>query len=135
MLELGPVKGKIVSHRTQENNDKVIVIVSCATASGESADARIYITEKSYGMARRALKMCGFDIETQSLAELDTRPNLLAGNYVPLIVEEYNGKTQVKIDLDARASAAKLDDLTKRLRAAKKAGADASPDDHGDIPF
>lgn len=133
MLDLGPHKGKIVSHRTQEMNDKVIVIVSCVVQSGEAADARIYITEKSYGMARRALKMCGFDIDKQNLSELDIKPDLLAGNYVPLIVSEYNGKTTVGIDLDSRASAAKLDDLTKKLRAVKKAN--NSTEEHGDIPF
>lgn len=132
VLELGPVKGKIVSHRTKELNDKVVVVVSCVTATGESADAAIFITEKSYNMARKALKLCGFDIDTQGLAELDVKPTLLAGNYVPLVVEEYNNRTTVKIDLDSRAPASRLDDLTKKLRAAKSAG---QKGDEGDIPF
>ena len=45
---------------------------------------------------------------------------------VPLLVELWNGKPQIKVDLDSRAESSLLADATKKLRAAK--GGDHQPD-------
>lgn len=144
-LELGPHKGVIVAHRSKMIGDKLAIVVRC-DVNGETADATIYMTEKALGMSRRALKVCGFDIDKNDLSMLDIKPTLLAGNPVPLMVDEWNGKTQIKIDIDGRAEKAALEAMTKQLRAVKKsnnatAGAAASgggaeaAEDFGDIPF
>jgi hypothetical protein len=65
---------------------------------------------------------------------------LLAGKKVALLVDEWNGKTQVKIDVDSRASTKMLDAMTAKIRAVKKGNHAAAPaandaEDYGDIPF
>lgn len=131
MLELGPHEGTIQSHRSRILGGKEAISILCAVGD-EQAEAIIFLTEKSLGMARAALKLCGFDIDKQDLLHLDMSPTLLAGRKVPLMVGEYNGKTQVKIDINQRIDKATLGNLTKQLRSVKKA-AQPAPDD--DIPF
>lgn len=129
MIELGPCKGTIVSHRTRMIGDKLVISLTCDVGQ-EQCEAVIWVTDKAMGMARRALKVCGFDIDQHTLDLLDARPTMLAGKEVPLLVEEYNGKQTVRIDIDQRAEKALLDKTTAKLRAAKK-----SPDQVEDIPF
>jgi len=139
MLDYGPIKGQITGHRTKMLGDKLAVSISCETPSGDKCDALIFLTEKAMNMARRSLKVCGFDIDTHDLEELDANPTLLAGNIVPLMVDEWNGKMQVKIELDSRADKGVLMSATAKLRAAKKKSADLGdePPPIGDeeIPF
>ena len=130
MIELGPTKGTIVSHRSRMIGDKLTISLTCKVGE-EHCEALIWITDKSMGMARRALKLCGFDIDQHTLDLLDARPTMLANKVVPLMVDEYNGKQRVSIDLDQRAEKGTMDAVTKKLRAAKKS-ADTAPED---IPF
>jgi hypothetical protein len=139
MLELGPTKGRILSHRTKMLGDKIAVSIQCETPSGEKCEALIFLTEKAMNMARRSLKVCGFDVDAHLLEEIDTNPTLLAGNLVPLMVDEWNGKIQVKIDLDSRADKGALMSATSKLRAAKKRASDLGdeppPLTDDEIPF
>jgi hypothetical protein len=148
MLAVGPHKGRIVSHRTRMAGDKVAASIKVEVGR-EQGEALIFLTEKAMPMARRALKVCGFDVDGMDLAMLDVQPTLLAGREVPLVCELYNGKSQLKIDLDGRAEKSALAELTKKLREAKKGGdADAGSEgaaepvppgtgtaDYGEIPF
>lgn len=126
-LEIGPHEGHIVSHRTRMVGDKTAVSLA-VTVGREQAEALVFITDKAMGMARRALKLCGFDCDKDDLILLDVQPTKLAGNKVPLVVEMYNGRKQLKVDLDGRADKATLSDLTKKLREVKKSK-DEVPDD------
>jgi hypothetical protein len=119
MLELGPTEGTIVSHRSKMLGDKPGIAILC-DVGGESAEAVIFLSDKAMGIARRALKQCGFDVDAQPLSMLDSNPTLLAGKKVALLVDEWNGKTQVKIDVDSRASTKMLDAMTAKIRAVKK---------------
>lgn len=122
-LPVGPHKGTIVSHRSKMLGDKLAISIKC-DVQREFVEAVVFITDKAMGMARRALKVCGFDCDQHDLDLLDKKPTLLAGNQVPLLVELWNGKPQIKIDLDSRAEALLLADATKKLRAAKGGGID-----------
>ena len=142
-MELGPIKGTILSHRTKMLGDKLVVALQCETEEGEQCFANVFITPKSAGMARRALKTCGFDIDAQPLSVLDENPTLLSGRKVPLLVDEWNGRMTISIDLDARAEKAVLDKATAAMRAVKKdkesepepSGPGEPVEDYGDIPF
>lgn len=142
MLDLGPIEGVITSHRSRMLGDKLAIGIKC-DAGGESVEALIFITEKAMGMARRALKLCGFDCDKHDLVLLDLQPGLLAGNKVPLLIDEFNGKQQVKIDIDQRAEKSLLARATSALRNVKKKGKEGESEptpagkneDYGDIPF
>ncbi len=142
MIPVGPHKGVIVSHRSRMIGDKIAISFTCKVGT-ESVEALVFITDKAMNMARRALKVCGFDIDKEELAMLDIKPTLLAGNPVSLVCELYNGKPQVKIDLDSRADVSALADVTRRLRAVKRRDDDAgepseqgvASQDYGDVPF
>lgn len=132
MIELGPCKGTIVSHRSRMAGDKTVIAIAC-DVGGERCEALIWLSEKAMGMARRALKLCGFDVDKHSLAILDSNPTMLAGNVVPLMVDEWNGKTTVKVDIDVRAERSALDSLTQKMRSAKKGASEVEAPE--DIPF
>lgn len=99
---------------------------------------RVYITPRSAGIARQALKKCGLDINKEgALGMLDDDPNLLAGNEVLVDVVQNGNYLNVVIPTEReRVPKAKLSEADKLLKTAKKgddAGDDGPPPD--DIPF
>ena len=85
---------------------------------GEAVTAKIFLTEKAAGMARKSLSVCGFDIDKTHLSEL-SKPGLLAGNKVKLSFEEHaQYGLQANIFL-GELTEKKVDALTKALRSAK----------------
>ncbi|MFY9341200.1 MAG: hypothetical protein WAT39_01840 [Planctomycetota bacterium] len=132
MASPGPHKGIILSHRTRTLGDKLAVSLTCEVGT-EKVEAIVFVTEKAMGMARRALKLCGFNVDEHDMSEIDDVPDLLAGNEIPLVAEFYNGKLQWKVDIDSRADKATLADVTQKLRAAKH-GTVAAHDDGESTP-
>jgi hypothetical protein len=119
--------------------DKVAVALQCETADGDAVEVLIFVTEKSAGMARRQLKIAGFDTDAHDLSELDANRQLLAGHPVPLMIDDYKGKMQAKIDMDISATPSALMGATGLLRNAKKRATDLgeeppAPSDE-DLPF
>ena len=78
-------------------------VVVNGTIGEESAKAMIWISEASAGMARKALKCCGFDAETRDLQELKDEPYTLRGNAVVVKVSEdpqYGIKVEIALDIE-----------------------------------
>lgn len=131
MPQTGVQNATIVSHSVYtKENGTVDVSVKVEFAPQDSLTAHIYITEKSKGMARAALKKCGFDPDEQDVWDLDDRPTLLAGNKVQVDVfdDDYNGKTRRKAEIvieRQRPDVNKMKKATMLLREAKSADDEA----------
>lgn len=128
MLTIGKHNVKIISHTVRGIGDKDAVSIQAQMDDGETLDVLVWLTNKSMGIARRALGLCGFDCDKQSICDLADNPRLLAGRRVDILVEEYNGKLRGQILLDPATPQAKMRQFDAELRAAKKA-------DEDDIPF
>lgn len=117
-LEIGKFEAEIRANTVQTIGDKEAVKLYCDVGDVQT-DVMIWISDKSYGIARRSLQLCGFDIDKTSLAELIRNPKLLAGRKVTVLCEEYNGKVRAGIWLNPEPSAKRIAALDKALRAEK----------------
>lgn len=131
-LEIGSYKVQITSNTVGTFGDKDAVVLNFETAAGDSGRVLIYLTPKAMNIARASLKIAGFDVDSSDITELIDKPDLLQGNEIPVLVEEYNGKVRAQIVLNSRPEKAKLSRLTDALRKAKKRDAEVADDD---IPF
>lgn len=120
---VGDYKASIISHGLATTPGGSEYIAIRLGVEGEEIVAKIWLTEKSYGMARRQLKMCGFDIDAMDLSELHANKELLAGNVVPIEVKD-EGKygLQANIATATPVSKDRMGAITARLRSAKKKG-------------
>lgn len=85
---------------------------------GEPITAKVFLTEKAAGMARKSLALCGFDIDKQHLSDLRNN-GLLAGRPVKLSIDE-DPKYGIQANIFlGELTEKKVDDLTKALRSAK----------------
>ena len=135
-VPFGLAKARIVSHTIREIGDKEAAVIRFEHPCGEVVEALVFMTVKSMNMARAQLKRCGFDPDTQELDELVEKPTLLAGNLVEILVEEYKGKRQAKINLNEALGKTRLKSLSLALRHAKNKNDDDAPPPAGDdIPF
>lgn len=131
-LALGPCKGRILSNTVKDINAKVAVSLS-VEADGDATEVLIFITDKSMGIARRQLKLCGFNVDTQELEELEDSPKLLAGREIPLVVDYYKGKLQAQIDTNVKPERTAMQAAMAGLRSAKKSGfGEPAPEPGGD---
>ena len=81
----------------------------------------IWISDKAIGMARKSLKLIGFDLEKESIYTLANGSTLLAGNEfeVEVFEEEYKGEMQTKYRIPmgdaplSAESASKVDAMLK----------------------
>mgnify|MGYP001610201559 CR=1 FL=1 len=124
------------------NPPKVVANVKCLTQpEGEEVTAKIWITEKAAGMARRAFKQCGFDLATRSLQELVDDPGLLKGNSVLCDIFDdgvYGLKCEIVLSMPpAKETLAGLDAMLKAAKKTKAAdvGPVYDPDRPDSIPF
>ena len=103
------------------------------SVEGGELYTRIYITPKSAGIARAALKKCGFQLndDCNNLDDLDMKEDHLSGNVVEVDVTE-NGKYMNAQIVVARERAPKsaMEAAKAMLKNAK--GGDAADED---IPF
>jgi hypothetical protein len=137
------VSAKIVKTLVREIGQNDAVEVRAELASGEIVGALIFLTRAAANMARSQLKACGFDVDTQSLATLMVEETLLAGNFIDLESEDYNGKIQWKIRTAKPVPEARLFDHDAMLRSAKNRdavavgpiGDEPPPIADDDIPF
>lgn len=127
MLSLGRAKYKITYNELRTISGKDVVVIGFNDQDGEPGEALIWMSDKSMGIARQSLKLCGFDCDKESLVVLAENAERLAGNEVDLMVEEYNGKIRAQVALNSAPSKKRLDELTSMLRAVKKADR-AEPD-------
>jgi hypothetical protein len=136
-LEIGRTTATIEGNAILMRGDKETVSLILTTASGDSIRATVWLTPKAMGMARGQLKVCGYDVDKQSLCELDADPNLLAGKTIPIEIEEYAGTLQAKVCTSEAPSNKRMKELDKALRDVKKdrAPINQSSDGDEDIPF
>ena len=107
------------------DNGNLFVNLKMELTTGENVYSRIFITEKSMGIARARLKKCGFDVDAQELADIEQNSDLLTGNQVPVDVYEemYMGKNQTRVEITLdhlKVDKSALTRATKALRNAKK---------------
>lgn len=144
MIEAGMnYDAAIVSHglntiSTQKGDTDIVRFL--LDVEGDQYPAVIWLTPKAMGIARAQLKKCGFDIDARLLTDLEDDQTLLAGNIVPVEVEEYKGKLQVRILAREPIKRERFSALTESLRAAKQSGEEPVSGSHNvvaddDIPF
>ena len=126
-MEIGRHTVTIVEGNIITVNDKPVCSVRVTFSDGEEADSFIFMTEKSMGMARAQLKVCGFDPDVTGVDALVDNPGLIAGKVIDVVVEDYNGRLQVKIPTRSTPPKSTLDRLTKGLRAAKGKNEESAP--------
>lgn len=124
----------IVEHAVYtKDNGTVDVNIKVALSDNSTMPVHVYITEKSKGMARQALKRCGFDPDKQDVWDLDEKPTLLNGNevQVDVFMNEYppgsgNRKLKAEIVIERqKPDPNKMKKATMLLRDAKGADDDA----------
>lgn len=99
-------------------------------AGGESIDTVIWISEKSMGIARQALKAIGFDPDQSELSVLDDEPEFLRGQVcrVAIIEDDYGGKLTKKCEIVTYVPKKRVpkSSLSKLTRGLRDAGSDES---------
>jgi len=97
---------------------------------------QIWLTENASNMARAQLKVCGFDVDGESLEVLLDNKTHLKGKEIPISVEldEYKGKETLKARVRTMGKVAKkqIKVLDKLLQKKKGSASDVEEDD---IPF
>ena len=136
-IPFGLATARIVSHTVRDIGDKEAVVMRLQHPCGEMIDAYIWLSPKAMGMARAALKKCGFDPDTLDIDDLVEKPTLLEGNEVEIMVEDYKGRRQASINLRTTPPENRLKALSKALRDAKKRDEEepTPPADEDSIPF
>lgn len=129
-------QGVILKNTIRSIGDKEAVAIRIEIAEeDEHGEALIFLSEKSMGMARAALRVCGFDPDKQDLQALFDDSGLLAGKPVPVEIEEYKGRAQWRIPTSTAPSKKRMGELSKLFKSAgSKASAGAAHDD-SDLPF
>lgn len=119
---IGYFKAVVVSHKLAQTNSGALFVSMLFEHEGQNIPAKIFLTEKAMGMARRQLKRCGFDPDTTDVELLHTNQSLLAGNRVDIEVKD-EGKygLQASVMTSEPITKTAMKSATKALRAAKKA--------------
>lgn len=156
---IGRYKAKVIMTVLEEDPKGQTYIMASFDVEDEKHSKRIYLTEAAMGIARAQLKAMGFDVDHQSLSELDQNPVLLAGNECEVefgpwesaegtvmqikgIFKKREPKTAdflSKLDKQLR-EVKKTDQAAPAKKTATKAPAKAQvkgapPEDGSDIPF
>lgn len=132
MSGFGKQRGEIYTHYigSNDNGNAFVGFKIYAEHWDDPLTSKVYLTKAAMGIARAKLKACGFDIDKQPLRLLDEQPELLQGTHIEVEVTEevYNNKPYTKCEIVTgfgKVDAAKLDELTEQLRAAK--GSEGGP--------
>lgn len=130
------IKAVVMSHDVDVNDKgNLFVKVRFSLEDDSQIETRIYLTDKSMGIARRNLRLIGFDIDKRELFDLKQNATLCAGHTVSVDVfqDEYKGRVSDKCEIARPTISAKqAQDWTQKLRAAKKDGDEISDDT---VPF
>lgn len=133
MIPLGTGTAKIIRTNVgiNGNRKKFLGVQLMIEGCDDAPWVKIYLTEAAKNIAKKKLKMCGFDVETQSFRELEANETMLSGNDVPYIATEEQGSsgiyTKVEIPLPGaeKATPEDLDGLDAMFR--QKSEAKAAP--------
>lgn len=119
-LPVGVHEVEILSHQIEKLADKPVIRFICGDLEGkDSVDFLVWLTPKAMGMARAALRRCGFDPD-ENITKLDSDPMLLRGKRVSVLVEDVNGRLRANLQINVKPTRAELVDVQAKLRAAKK---------------
>ena len=121
----------------KDGEKKVVAKVRCLPiGDGEqTVVSNVYITERAAGMARRAFKLMGFDVETRSLQEILDNPFLLQNNKILVDIFQ-DGEFGLKCEIILAQPPSNIGALDGLMRSAKKkTSAPAAPAPKDDIPF
>jgi len=119
MIDVGQNMAVIQSNTLTQLAGKEAVRLTC-TVGDDEIDVLIWLTEAAAGIARTCLKTCGFRVDEQSLSDLIDKPDLLKGREIPILVEEWNGRLQAQIVLNATPTKKRVLEIEKTLRDVKK---------------
>lgn len=129
-MEIGLYEGIITDNDVRIRNDKEYVHISVEVDDGygktENHIVKVWLTtDKAIKMARKSLKVCGFNIDEQDLSILGEDRKFLAGNSIPIEISDnppYGKQANIAISEDKPADKTRASSLTHRLRAAKAEG-------------
>ena len=120
-MEIGRHTVLIKSNTIKEVAGKPVVSLGIEFKGDEQeSECLIWLTEKSMGIARKQLKLCGFDPDKTEFSVLVDEPEYLAGHSVDVVVEDRNGTMRASIPLSAAVPKKEIDRLQGLLRSAKK---------------
>lgn len=123
MPEIGRHTVEIQSHDIATLGSTPAVKLFVLYPDGEDGEVVIWLSEKSMGIARKSLKLCGFDPDTTDFGTLADVQEYLKGRKVDVICEEWNGKVRAQIALGNTALPKKdILSIQSALRAAKGKG-------------
>lgn len=141
-------KVKILDHEFRVVGDKKTPLfeMRCLLPTGDECKVNVWMSRKALPMARRALKLCGFDPDQHELEDLQRNPRLLTGCVIPQVDVEINDYGPVgSIPLRQKVDENLLAAMTKAIREVKQSDEpavnrmkeDPTPPDDGfsDIPF
>lgn len=141
MPEIGKQTARVVNHYVRvDDKGQLYVNFKFSFEDGASLFSRVYVTEKSAGIARASLKLAGFEMKSEDdLFQLDQDNELLAGTEVPVEVTQNGQYLNCQIDVPKlRAPKSAIAKAAGFLMSAKRASdGDATggePDDT-DLPF
>lgn len=122
---------KITGTAIREVNGKDVVKVFVEDADGEEHHVSIYITPKTAetGMLKASLSLIGFSLDKgHHLEDLEKDPCPFAGNVIPVMLGEYQGRPKVELMLNAAPSPEKLKKLEAMMGGASQV-------EQEDLPF
>lgn len=117
-------------HYDERGKDGKPCIVFHMAARNDRVSCTVWLTEKAANIAKKSLKLCGFDIDKHSVMELDENQTLLAGNKVEIEISINGNYINGNIVLGSakleKSTATKFDELLR-------SGSDDKTED--EIPF
>lgn len=121
-IEAGKQTVVIQSNELVELAGKDAVKLSCETVGNEpeSIDVVIWITEKSAGIARAALKICGFNVDEEDFQVLADNSDRLKGKEISVLVEEWGDRLRAQIVLNTTPTKKRIGEIQGLLRDVKK---------------
>lgn len=142
----GDYKGIVRKIEVVEHPTKGFAVIVHVDVDGLVMNKWLWFSsDKAIAFTRQVLKVCGFDIDTRTLTELETDPECTAGTEIKAVVDvDDNGRMELKyINAPSKPKSPKvLAELTTKLRAAKSKKApqpepvEEAPAPSGDdIPF
>lgn len=136
---LGNFIGTIQENSIRSAGTGTEYVLLSVVIEGAMWPVQIWMSEKSAGIAKGQLKVCGFNVDEESLAVLDDNPKYLNGRQIPVEIyeEEYKGKLQTKVRIvTAHVSKKRISALEAILRnVGKDEGEPVSATVEDDIPF
>ena len=126
MITEGPQKGLVVRHWLELPNSGTWSLRILFNLDGGELIAKLWLTEKAWGIARKSLKALGFDPDARNIEELHKNGTLLAGVTAMCDVQSkvWKGKSKMEIawinEIPKAPTQNIIDKINKGLRECKK---------------